>query len=206
MSDSDLITESDDERRRYFRIEDSIRLGYQPIDKVELAARQERLGNGDESEFNLMSGIQDISQQTSGLLHKVEARYPDIANYLKAMERKIDMLGRALMAQNTDLSTKSAQAVNISASGIAFLAPDAFEKGDWLELRLMLLPSFTGILSLVEVVACKPEPVPEGEAPCYNLRVDFSYMREGDRDLLIRHVLRRQGEILRRARELQDAK
>jgi hypothetical protein len=36
------------------------------------------------------------------------------------------------------------------------------------------------------------------------MRVDFTHIRDEDRDLLIKHMLRRQGERLRRARQAAE--
>jgi hypothetical protein len=37
------------------------------------------------------------------------------------------------------------------------------------------------------------------------LRIDFTHIRDEDRDLLIKHMLRRQGERLRQARQTADS-
>ena len=64
---------------------------------------------------------------------------------------------------------------------------------------MLLMPSFTGILTYGTVVEC--EPVEDEEDYGYCLRVGFSHMRDVDRDALIRHLLRRQAESLRKRRQ-----
>jgi hypothetical protein len=39
----------------------------------------------------------------------------------------------------------------------------------------------------------------------YFVRVNFMHMRENERDLLIRHVIKRQGEMIRKSREEMEA-
>ncbi len=56
------------------------------------------------------------------------------------------MIGKALLSKDNDLAEQPAQPVNISACGMAFYAPEPVTKGSILELRLLLMPSFTGIV------------------------------------------------------------
>ncbi|OQX44107.1 MAG: hypothetical protein B0D83_00270, partial [Candidatus Sedimenticola endophacoides] len=129
----------------------------------------------------------------------------DIAKYLKALDRKINILGRAFLLHSGQISPHQAHAVNLSASGMAFEAADAFAPGDLLELRLVLMGSFTGILILARVVECC-EITQTTEGDRYALRVDFTHLRDTDRDILISHIVRRQSDQLRRRREaLEEA-
>jgi hypothetical protein len=73
--------------------------------------------------------------------------------------------------------------------------------GTPLEIRLLLLPALAGILAFGSVVECTEPPAGEDRAAGSRLmRVDFTHIRDEDRDLLIKHMLRRQGERLRQAR------
>ena len=94
--------------------------------------------------------------------------------------------------------------MNLSASGMAFKSKDAVEPGITLELKLLLYPSLAGILAYAEVVDCAALEEEESGFS-YQIRVNFSHLRESDRDLLIRHVVQRQTDQLRRAREEREA-
>ena len=67
----------------------------------------------------------------------------------------------------------------------------------------MLLPSFTGILTYGEVIGCD---LVENKVPSfpYYSRIILLHMREGDRDLLIRHVTKLQSDTLRQRREQRE--
>jgi c-di-GMP-binding flagellar brake protein YcgR len=150
-----------------------------------------------------MSNIASINQNMAGIMHRIEGGEPDIAAYLKAINSKIDIIGRALLSKDNELAEHPAQPVNISASGMAFYSPSPVEKGAILELRLLLVPSFTGIVTFGEVVGCDSVQDPNGYSNL--IRLNFINMVERDRDLLIRHVIKRQGEFLRKRRESRDA-
>ncbi|MES9931372.1 MAG: PilZ domain-containing protein [Candidatus Sedimenticola sp. PURPLELP] len=204
MENNQHPTVSTDERRRFFRIDDSVNLSYTSISPDQLSERMKRLDNDLDTDFTIMSNLAAVTQQMAGVLHKVEADYPDVANYLKALNKKIDILGRAFLVQNTDLSENPANPVNISASGMAFNTTEQLEPGTQLELKLLLMPSFTGILTMAEVVSCREMDEAEGDYR-YDLRVNFTHLRDADRDVLIRHVIRLQTEELRRQREEREA-
>jgi len=187
------------ERRDFFRIDDSVALSFQVVPSSSLGKKLERQEKGLESEFTLMSNLSVISQEMTGVLRKIEGKSPDIAHYLKSLDQKIDMLGKAFLTWTNEMADQPASAVNLSASGMAFNAPEPTEIGTLLELKI-LLPFFTGLILYAEVVACA-KLQPKGDStPFYQTRVTFQHLRERDRDVLIRHVLQRQSEYLRAKR------
>jgi hypothetical protein len=135
-------------------------------------------------------------------LRRIENQLPDVAAYLKAIDRKLEILGRAFLANDRILATEHAQQVNLSAGGACLHVNECYDPGSVVEVRMLLFPSFTGLLTYADVVGCNAEPVDEaGSGAAYRLRVEFTHMREQDRDILIRHILRRQGEELRARRD-----
>ncbi len=192
------------ERRTFFRVDDSVSLSYHPISEKELDDRIDRVEMELEGNFTVMSSIASINQNMAGIMHRIEGSEPDIAEYLKAINNKIDILGRALLSNNSDLVEQPAQPVNLSASGLAFYSSESVDAGSLLELRLLLIPSFTGIITFGEVVGCDPVDDAVGGFGHF-IRVNFMHMRESDRDLLIRHVVKRQGEFLRKRRENRES-
>jgi hypothetical protein len=204
MSENDPNALPGNERRAYFRIEDSLNLSYHEIPFDALEQRLQRLEQGVDTNFTVLSSLTSISQQMGGLLHKIQVDSPDIARYLKALDQKIELLGRTLLATESNLVEEHAYPVNLSASGMAFKSKEAVEPGIILELKLLLYPSLAGILAYAEVIDCETLKEPESGFS-YCIRVNFSHLRESDRDLLIRHVVQRQTDQLRKAREEREA-
>jgi hypothetical protein len=204
MSASELNHQDEPDRRRFFRIEDSISLSYHPVPPEDLEHRLERLETEMEDNFTAASSLASISQRMAGVLHKISVESPEIAQYLKALDQKIDLLGRAMLSNDPSLQEQQAQAVNLSASGMAFNSAQPEKVGTVLELRLILLPSLMGLLIYGEVMGCEKLKDPE-QGFSHNIRVDFSHMRDSDRDVLIRHVIQRQTRMLRQRREEREA-
>ncbi len=200
MGNQDSHTPVVDERRDFFRIEDFLSLSYQEISAAELPQRLERMNREMDTNFTIMSGLTSISQQMMGILHKIQAESPEIASYLKSLDQKMELLGRALVSGDANLKAEQARPVNLSVSGMAFKSTEQLEVGAILELRMLLFPSLTGIFAFGEVVGCNRLEPAESEFSHF-IRIAFTHMRESDRDALARHIVQRQTAMLQQLRE-----
>ena len=188
----------DDERRRFFRIEDLIHLAFRVIDENELNFKADMLDKGLVDQFMITSCLATITADMASTLRKIEVVEPDVAAYLKSLDRKIDLIGRTFLTEEVQTDDHEAEAVNLSASGIAFSTKEALPIDANVELKMMLMPSFAGVLTYGKVIG---NEIVEDETGRRNMtRIDFTHMREEDRDLLIRHVIRKQGDMLRERR------
>ncbi len=194
--------EAREDRREFFRIDDSIQVSYRAIDTDELPPLLEMLERGGNGSFTIMTRMQAISQHLAASLHRIEQRDPDVADYLKALDEKITLLGQSLLARESEMMEQPPRRVNLSAGGLALDSVEKLEVGCQVEIKLLLLPSHTGVLAYGEVVGVV-ETAEDPDYP-YRLRINFSHIRDLDRDALIRHILRRQGQMLRKEREIME--
>jgi hypothetical protein len=190
-----------DERREYFRIDDSIRVSYNVIEADAVPADIDEQVENDR--FSVMTRLQAISQHLSAAFHRIEQRDPDVADYLKALDEKINLLGQSFLAEEKALLGEPSRPVNLSAGGLAMDVAEQLAVGDRVEVKLLLLPSYTGVLAYGEVVGVEANTKPEAGYP-YHVRINFTLIRGVDQDALIRHIMRRQGEMLRQRREQQE--
>jgi hypothetical protein len=194
--------DTSENRRRFFRIDDAVRLSYRALDADEVADQVARLAEGLGGSFALMASLSAVTHRMSVSLRRIEQRSGDVAAYLRALDQKIETVARALLLQDPSLPAMSEAPVNLSAGGLAIVTGQCLPVGTPLEIRLLLLPTLAGILAFGAVVECTEPPPGEGHPPGSRLmRVDFTHIRDEDRDLLIGHMLRRQGERLREARQ-----
>jgi len=204
MTDKKTI-DTTDERRRFFRIEDLIHLTYRMIDKSVLEERVKRLDQGLVEQFMVMSSLSSITADMAATLRKIEISDPDLASYLKALDHKIDLIGKTFMIEEVSATANKAEPVNLSASGIAFNSNEIIAEGTAVEIKMMLLPSCSGILAYGEVVG--NGKVEDDSGFQNQVRIDFTHLRDEDRDMLIKHVIKKQGDMLRErrmARERED--
>ncbi len=203
MSDTNPQGEALD-RREYFRIDDAVHFQYRVVADADRAARERCIDQGLECDFTVMSSLAAIGQQSAACLRRIEVGNPDVAEYLAMLEKKIGILGRAFIAHDADLVSHRAVPVNISAGGVAMHASESFDPGVVLELHMLLLPGLHGLICHAQVVSS--EAIEDDEdGYTYLTRLNFTYLRDNDRDTLIRHILRKQGEMLRQLRCSKEA-
>ena len=191
----------DRDRREFFRIDDAVRVSLRRVPRDELDQRLERQEQVADGSFTVMAGLAAISSRTALYLRRVEHELPDVAAYLKGIDQKLELLGRAVLAQDTGSLADQVNAVNLSAGGMSLDAAESFGPNTPVEIRLLLFPSYTGLLIYGEVVGSEPLPGAEQhDGLQYRVRVEFTHIRDQDRDILIRHILRRQGDELRSRR------
>jgi len=200
------------ERRRYFRIDDELALSYRVLEGTEIDAAMARFSSGEDETLALAATFGATSHDMHLALEGFRQDLPEVADYLEGLNRKLDILARLLVAKDSGLPAHPTHAVSLSASGIAFHVRDAVEPGSLLELKLLVFPSHVCVLTLGAVVSCRERTAPgepHSEAspdadPArypYRLGVDFSFIRDDDRELLFRHIVRKQGERLRATRD-----
>ena len=192
-----------DERREYFRIDDSILVNWRLIGAPNHShgtAGLERMGEGS---FTIITRLQAISRHLSGSLHRIEQRDPDVADYLKALDEKITLLAQNFLADEVGMTGQAARSVNLSAGGLALDSREPLQVGDQVEIKILLLPSYTGVVALGEVI--RITQATETPDHPYRLHINFTHIRDSERDALIGHILRRQGEMLRREKELRES-
>ena len=192
-----------DERRAFFRIDDSIQVSYRVIEASHMPVDidDQHLQN---DRFTVMTRLHAISQHLSAAFHRIEQRDPDVADYLKSLDEKVDLLGKSFLAAEDDLLDQPSQSVNLSAGGLAMDTAEALKVGDLVEIKLLLLPSYTGVLAYGEVVGVDPSHEGDAAYP-HHVRINFTLIRGSDQDALIRHIMRRQGEMLRQRRLQQES-
>jgi len=186
--------DAENERRRYFRIEDEIVLFFSEIAPDEIPDDRSPRDFPLDS-FALSASLDLLTQESRKLLRKIERDSPEIGNFLKVLERKIDLVARAFLSFEANLSEQPAQRVSLSASGLSFDGDKPYAPGKVLEIRMVLQPDWIGLIAYGRIVYCK-QNAPGSELP-YRISVDFVGLRDCDRELLIRHVVKRQLQQIR---------
>lgn len=192
------------DRRNFFRIDDTVRMSLRRVPAEELEMRLERLEHDLAGNFTVLSSLSAITAQMTAGLRRIENRDPDLAAYLRAIDQKIEVIGRAFIATEPELVAEEAVPVNLSAGGMCAGVEEHFESGADIEIRMLLFPSFTGLMIYGNVIECDRAKVEHPSGRYQHLaRIEFTHIREQERELLIRHLLRRQSDQLR-DRQAQD--
>jgi len=187
---------------KFFRIDDSIQVNYRVIEPHEIPDNldDQRMQN---DRFTVMTRLQAISQHLSSPLRRIEQRDPDVSDYLRALDEKINLLGQSFLSEEQEILSQPSLSVNLSAGGLAMDVAKPLKLGDLVEIKLLLLPSYTGVITYGEVVGIESSSEGNVDYP-HRAHINFTLIRTSDQDALIRHIMHRQGEMLRQRRRQQE--
>ena len=176
-----------DERRRYFRIDDTVGLRLEPLAKGEIDRRVAAFVAGDHA-YSLRNDYNFAIEQHLGDRQRIEARMPELARYLAVLEQQIERITERLIGDGDDELVR--QKVNLSAQGMGLVTPLEIEPGALVELTLKLLPSGLRLVIIARAVSA------DRDGDDYRVALDFEHIHEADRELLIKHIHGKQMEQL----------
>ncbi len=120
---------------------------------------------------------------------------PLLAEWLKLLNRKLDILLRATTVKDKNAADLTCQAETISGGGLSFTADREFSPGDVLEVKIRLSPGFAQVLTIYgEVVQATKR------ADGYLTALRFFSLDDGIQDAIVKFVFEREREILRERR------
>jgi hypothetical protein len=177
--------QSSGEKRKYPRVDDNIILIWRQLEPNE---RADDLANEENPLFfyPIESQINLIGADTSYLLKPIKEKSPILAAYLENLERKIDIIARAIGTAD-EVGKYALQPVNISACGLAFLSENECPINASLELKIILPSTLHSIMVYGNVV----DSSLNDDMRTYTVGVNFTHIKEYDRDHLMWHVARR---------------
>ncbi len=204
------------ERRRYFRINDSMKMSYRLLAQEELETQ-----DTDCLPQSPVAALSSMDKRIKELVQYFDTHAPEIAELCGLLNKKIDSVIE-LLAVESGLVHRIAymiQEVNVSACGIAFKSIEAFTDETLLLIDMVLAPTDTHISAIGKVLSCgklhndkipaasaevlDDEQDDELEEPCtYFLRVDFEKMSVTDQEILIQHLVKRQAMLFRAAKKV----
>lgn len=193
-----------DERREYFRIADEIVLDYRPIGAEEVDKLIDSMRSRLVDRFTAAASFAATSRQMAHLIHKLQAESPELARCLQAIDQKLNTISQLFVSEEMGLNDRPTREVTLSAGGMSFRAAEEIGVGSMLELRMVLLPSLVGILTVSRVVHCNKTGDADASLP-WEVAVEYEHLRESDRELLVRHVMARETEQLRAQRSKNDS-
>lgn len=189
------------ERRRYFRIDDTVLIHYEVLTSKGLAQKEVELKR---INLRMPKQLGDTEKELQLLITKLRIQNPVFADAIELLNVKFNILKQLQPERfvRGDGLEESAKEVSISACGIAFESQTFLEVDRMVYLDITLLPTDTHIMTLAKVVAC--EPLTDAKADnSWSLRLDYYNMPLGDEEVLVQHIVKRQGRLISAQRERQ---
>jgi len=175
------------ERRRYFRIDDTVSMRICSQTEASMAAKN---GSGFVAEHD---------KELEKLIAELVGRDPTAAKIAQLLNQKIERLAN-IQSVETRLVSQVAmrvQEVNISACGMAFHHDEPLVEGSQITIELELRPSEQTLTSDAIVVGCEAV---QGEPKQHYCRVDFYGMSPLDQEFLIQQIVQAQSAQLKSRR------
>ncbi|WP_248797592.1 PilZ domain-containing protein [Pseudomonas sp. MWU13-2105] len=188
-----MSTLDEEDRREYYRIEDTIALEIRPLSAPD-AASKEVLQDASPL-FNLLSELHLSEFESQHLLRQISERDRSLTAFLKAQNRRIDLLGQ-VMAYSVLGEFGELQRVIISEGGLEFEHHMAYAIGSHIAVKMVLMPQAHGLLLRAKVTHCAPRSF-----GTFDLGTEFEALTDAQRQLLARHILQKQAQVRRQARE-----
>jgi len=194
MKQADVL--SDTEKRGYFRIDDVAVLQYRQVSEQDALSSNVITEKDPFSKLTMMSHFDSMTRELQTMSKVISKSSSNIANCLEMLDKKVNMIGEYLVSKEMANMEVEPQCVNIGAGGAAFSSPGAIITGAMLELRMILLPEFVGIFSYARVISCAVQESEPDESRCYKISIEFVNMEDDVRDLITRHVLHKERELM----------
>lgn len=181
------------ERREYFRIEDTAAVEYVAVTEADMRAKEADDFFSLTQSFQLLSRLQEIDHEANKLLHGLRDTQRELVGYLKLVNKKTDLLAVAVLQLSGEVQHRPQQ-ISLSAGGMSFATQEEFAKGELLALRFQLVNDALLICCFGRIVYCGANE--NGHGPV-TVAVEFQQMSDPAQTLLARHIMRCQQALQR---------
>ncbi|MDA0822726.1 MAG: PilZ domain-containing protein [Proteobacteria bacterium] len=189
------------ERRKYFRIQDSALVKYRVIQSDKLEAERRSVHLNQIKAENTRAALFGLETHLQEVFEKVRHSNQPIVEALELINRKINLLERIVSIEHAvpgsdEYLEHEPKEINLSGGGMAITAECVLAVGANLAIDLVLLPSNDPMRVFGRVVSTR-----KIDGNQHVISIVFEEIRPDDQDRLIQHILRRQSEQLRLARQ-----
>ncbi len=190
------------ERREFYRINDTISLTYKVLQAANMEQQILKAKHGYSDLGDLRNALFCIDARLDTIGNQLAKEFPLISEMLTLINKKIALHERIMRFDEYDDNTFTmVREVNLSASGVAFSSETALTEGTHLKLEIVTYPEHNYIPVYARVVSCRQNQ--ESNSSDYTIAVEFEAISERDQERLMNHVLKKQAEGLKQQREEQ---
>lgn len=176
------------ERRSYFRIDESIAIEFKETEEITANTAAPELQFPDTRSLKFFSELRKIDNDNAQLFHQIKETSRALGDYLHNLNRKIDLISQQLMADSKPPPpSKSIKQVNLSEGGIAFGSSRAVAPNAFIALRLIFLPSNSGLVIFAKVIRCEANN--SGE---FQIAAKFHRITDTHQQLIGQQIMRAQ--------------
>ncbi len=172
----------------FFSIDHDFTINIVPLEKDTSVCYEQFLSNMP-MPFKMASEAVTIDQAALRPLQGLSGVAGQLVDFLNHQSQKIDLLIGYILSQQ-DEEQHRYQGVKFGGGGIKFIADKSFELGQQLEMKVFLLENNCAVYCYGEVIEVNQVD------NRYQHKVIFHYIREDDREILVRTSLHEQSKQL----------
>ena len=146
--------------------------------------------------FKMVSELAALDQSALKSLNRIGEFADELASYLRAQAKKIDMMMGYLLVQQDDQQHRC-RSHSFGGSALCFFNATPYEAGTLLEVKMFLDHGEGAVFCLVTVL----DSLQQDDQ--YLVRTTYRRLREIDRELIVRASLHEQSRQLKRKAELR---
>lgn len=207
------MSNTSQERRRYFRVMDVVGLRVSVVSEAEADAKTAV------HKQTVAERLRQVNNEIHDSLDALKRNNEQLALVFGMLNHKIDLAVSELSTNREDDALLlddifQRHQVNISAGGVAFPSSRDFSEDQSLSVRIKLFPSQEVVTALAKVISSEAREVPpEGMSEVQTLelrerpfwvRLNFEDISMVEQELLAQHVIRKQASELAFLRKLKD--
>ncbi len=194
-----MPSNTDSERRQYYRVEDVVGLEYRLVNG-ELHNPVATLFEGSET-LVLQEEVRRVDAEIRAQISQLAETDRNLAHLMKSLNEKLDTVARIMTFERKPLQDEQWRPVTLSEGGLSFECEQSgFQPDTVLAVRLTLNPELTRLSLLTRVVYV--EPGTQGE----RLHLEFIELQDHERQQIAKHVLRIQAKERQQQRQHDDMK
>lgn len=179
---------SDNERRMLYRVDETAILEVLPVSDEDISSKTAEQCFDESPAFGLMRDLRAMDSDNANILRTVHDKSPEVALYLQAINKKIDIMGNAVAASLLS-EDQRLQSVDLSAGGIGFGHDSRLEEGKTYAIKIWFHQTLFGIAAFIEVVACH-RAIDGG----YHISCSFKSLPDADESVIARHIMQVQAK------------
>ena len=143
--------------------------------------------------FKMASDMSSIDQAALRPLQALSGVAGQLVDFLNHQSSKIDLLIGYILSQQDDEKHRF-KGIKFGGGGLSFMADKPFELGQLLEMKIFLINENCGVYCYGEVIEVTPKL--NDQLNNYVHKVIFHFIREDDREVLVRTSLHEQSKQL----------
>lgn len=177
------------ERRSFFRVNSEIVLNFHSVDNYTLSnSRVEDQFPEDQATLELFNEMRRLDKEASPHLTSIGEYNRSLADYLKILNRKLDLIAQQSLAADFISKDVRPTHVNLSEGGIAFNSAKSIYKDSGLAVRIMFPSDYSSVASFARVLRCNPHENQDD----YKIACKFLSLSNSKQELLGKHIMQAQ--------------